>query len=215
MDEKTPMETECAIPGDRDAALADRAWKTLKALIEGTDPVPARFGAVPETVAIPTPAFRLLKEILDQMAHGNGVALTPLHAELTTRQAAELLQVSRTHLVRLLDDGRIACRKVGAHRRVRAEDVLAYRRETAALERILRGCANTDMEAKMCRTRPASAGDTPRHAGGDDVLARYDDNRNGKITCKEARRHGIAPVPRSHPAYRYMRDGDGDGVVCE
>ena len=45
----------------------------------------------------------------------------------------------------------------------------------------------------------------------------HDYNRNGMITCKEARRHGIAPVPRSHPAYRYMRDGDGDGdgVVCQ
>ncbi len=97
--------------------------------------MPARFACVPESVAIPTPAFRLLKEILDQMAHGNGIALMPLHAELTTRQAAGLLQVSRTHLVQLLDQGKIACRKVGAHRRVRAEDVLAYRRETACRRR--------------------------------------------------------------------------------
>ena len=79
--------------------------------------------------------MRLLKGILEQMAHGNGVALTPLHAELTTRQAAELLQVSRTHLVQLLDDGRIPCRKVGAHRRVRSEDILAYRHETEARRR--------------------------------------------------------------------------------
>ena len=43
----------------------------------------------------------------------------------------------------------------------------------------------------------------------------WDDNRNGQITCAEARRHGIAPVPRKHPAYKYMRDGDGDGWVCE
>ena len=55
----------------------------------------------------------------------------------------------------------------------------------------------------------------PRHLPGTDALARYDDNRNGKITCKEARRHGIAPVHRSHPAYRFMRDGDANGVVCE
>ncbi len=65
--------------------------------------------------------------------------------------------------------------------------------------------------SSSCRKREAGTG----APAGDDALARYDDNRNGRITCKEARRHGIAPVHRSHPAYRYMRDGDGDGVVCE
>ena len=74
-------------------------------------------------------------EILDQMAHGNGVAVTPLYAELTTRQAADLLQVSRTHVVQLLDDGRIPFRKVGAHRRVRARDILEYRRQTESHRR--------------------------------------------------------------------------------
>ena len=48
-----------------------------------------------------------------------------------------------------------------------------------------------------------------------DALERWDTNSNGNITCAEARRHGIAPVPRGHPAYRFMHDGDGDGVVCE
>ena len=51
--------------------------------------------------------------------------------------------------------------------------------------------------------------------GARPALARWDDNRNGRISCAEARRHGIAPVPRGHPAYRHMRDGDTDGVVCE
>ena len=46
-------------------------------------------------------------------------------------------------------------------------------------------------------------------------LALYDDNRNGRISCAEARAHGIAPVYSTHPAYPYMTDGDGDGVVCE
>ena len=47
------------------------------------------------------------------------------------------------------------------------------------------------------------------------ALARYDDNGNRRISCKEARRHGIAPVSREHPAYPYMQDRDGDGIVCE
>ena len=47
------------------------------------------------------------------------------------------------------------------------------------------------------------------------ALALYDDNRNGRITCAEARNHGIAPVSRGHPAYQYMDDRDHDGVVCE
>ena len=55
---------------------------------------------------------------------------------------------------------------------------------------------------------------TASPAGGN-ALDLYDDNGNGRITCAEARAHGIAPVERGHPAYEYMRDGDGDGVVCE
>ena len=128
--------TATGIPSDRDAALADQASRKLAGWGEGSDPIPTRFGvATGEPVDIPTAAVRLLKEILDHMAHGNGVALTPLHAELTTRQAADLLQVSRTHLVQLLDEGRIPCRKVGAHRRVRARDILDYRRETESRRR--------------------------------------------------------------------------------
>ena len=97
----------------------------------------------------------------------------------------------------------------------RAYGLTVDRREAAALERVLSGCTSTAMEPMVCRAGPGAAGDTGRGTGGDEVLARYDDNGNGRITCKEARQHGIAPVHRSHAAYRYMRDDDGDGVVCE
>ena len=85
------------------------------------------------------------------------------------------------------------------------------RREAAALERILARCESTALEPVVCAVLSVSSD----AATGDGPLARYDDNGNGSITCAEARRHGIAPVPRSHPAYRYMRDADRDGVVCE
>ena len=86
------------------------------------------------------------------------------------------------------------------------------RREASALKRVLAGCAST----AMIVTAPGDPAATPRDAAAasSDALRLYDDNRNGRITCKEARRHGIAPVPRGHPAYIHMYDRDGDGVVC-
>ena len=101
----------------------------------------------------------------------------------------------------------------------RAYGLTVDRRERDALARTLAGCEHTRIDMTQQGT-VAVAAVPPRRgtasaAGGTDALARYDDNGNGRITCAEARRHGIAPVPRSHPAYRYMRDGDGDGVVCE
>ena len=97
----------------------------------------------------------------------------------------------------------------------RAYDLTIDRREAMALERILARCDSTGMEPITCTLDTAAAGGRDEASGDNHALAMYDDNGNGRITCKEARRHGIAPVPRGHPAYRYMRDGDGDGVVCE
>ena len=62
---------------------------------------------------------------------------------------------------------------------------------------------------------PAASAPARSSPGAGTGGLRWDDNGNGRVSCAEARRHGIAPVPRSHPAYAYMRDGDGDGVVCE
>ena len=93
------------------------------------------------------------------------------------------------------------------------------RTEATAAEAVRSRCHATTMEIRPCvaSDRPA-APSSPKHtdaAKDVDALALWDDNGNGRIACAEARRHGIAPVPRGHPAYQYMRDGDGDGVVCE
>lgn len=80
-----------------------------------------------KSAPLPDAAFELLMEMLQQMARGNIVAVTPIEAELTTQQAADLLGVSRPHLVKMLEKRALPYRKVGKHRRVLLSDVTAYR----------------------------------------------------------------------------------------
>ncbi|MCB9662042.1 MAG: helix-turn-helix domain-containing protein [Sandaracinaceae bacterium] len=80
-----------------------------------------------ESVAIPDAVFHVPTRVVEVLARGDSVAVVPMGRELTTQQAADLLNVSRQYLVRLLDEGRIACRKTGKHRRLRVEDVLAFK----------------------------------------------------------------------------------------
>ena len=80
-----------------------------------------------EHMTLPDDVQRALALVAREMATGNGVAVVPVHHELTTHEAAAVLHVLRPHLIRMLDEGRLPFRKVGTHRRIRFDDVMAYR----------------------------------------------------------------------------------------
>ncbi|WP_428262499.1 helix-turn-helix domain-containing protein [Haliangium sp.] len=80
-------------------------------------------------IAIPESMFFVLKRVAEVMARGDAIAIVPVDQEMSTQQAANLLNVSRQYLVRLLDEGRIPFVKTGRHRRLRVEHVLAFKEQ--------------------------------------------------------------------------------------
>jgi excisionase family DNA binding protein len=84
---------------------------------------------------LPAEAVTLLLSILEQMAAGHPVVLVPQNTEMTTQQAADLLNVSRPHLISLLEAGKLPFRLVGTHRRIRYEDVMAFKQRSEAERR--------------------------------------------------------------------------------
>jgi excisionase family DNA binding protein len=116
-------------PTSSDAALARTSGRVLARYAEADRPLRLRItdAGQEKLIELPAGAVTLLMNILDAMATGRGVTLVPEDVELTTVQAAEILAVSRPFLIKLLDEGAIPHRKVGKHRRVRLEDVIAYK----------------------------------------------------------------------------------------
>jgi len=107
-----------------------------KALGNNKKVIKLRLQESEELMEIPVSAFLLLKSILNSMAEGKSLTLIPSDSELSTQQAAEILNVSRPHIVKLLEQGIIPHKKVGSHRRVNLNDLVTYKSKYEKLRRM-------------------------------------------------------------------------------
>ncbi|CRM21632.1 helix-turn-helix domain-containing protein [Pseudomonas sp. 24 R 17] len=114
-------EVEAAVQGQRElASLLSTKFETQRIDIFDKEDKP-------HTLVLPTSALRLLVDILGELAIGNAVKVVSVHAELTSQEAADLLNVSRPHLVKMLEEGAIPFTKTGRHRRIRFSDLMAFK----------------------------------------------------------------------------------------
>ncbi len=124
-------------PTDHDRTLARRSSRDLSRFLGVDHDLKLRVEDQdkPTEVVIPPAAVRFLVELLSEMGRGNAVTLIPVHAELTSQQAADLLNVSRPSLIKLLEGGDIPHRRVGSHRRILFSDLMAYKEHVDAARR--------------------------------------------------------------------------------
>ncbi len=125
------VQSQIALPVEQEVQAAMRGQRDLAAYLR-THTDTQRIQIFDEKdeahqIELPTTALRLLLDILAELAAGNAVQVVPVHAELTTQEAADLLNVSRPYLVKLLEDGELPFHKTGKHRRVRVVDLMAYK----------------------------------------------------------------------------------------
>jgi len=128
----TTRTREPIVPTAQDAAIAREASRMLAPYVEHLESLRFQMGEekkVTQKLLLPATAIRLLLDLLTEMAAGNAITLIPVHAQLTTQQAADVLNVSRPFLVSLLEQGKIPHVKVGTHRRILFEDLMRYKKD--------------------------------------------------------------------------------------
>ncbi len=117
------------IPTQEDAALAVASSRSLSGSIGKSKSTSIRLDNSNEVLEVPATALRILVDILDTMAKGEAVSIIPVHKELTTQEAATILNVSRPYLVKLIESGEMPFHKVGTRRRILFKDLMDYKQK--------------------------------------------------------------------------------------
>ena len=118
-----PCEIEAAVRGQRElAAYLSTKREVQKIAIQDADDNTHQ-------IELPTSSLTLLMSILGELANGNAVQVVPVHAELTTQEAANILNISRPHMVKMLEEGKLPFHKTGRHRRVLFADLMNYKEQ--------------------------------------------------------------------------------------
>lgn len=130
------IEPDSLFPDPQDTELAKEARDKLISLFKKKEKVYefeiSKGKGKKESIQVPSSAFAIFFEIIKQMANGNAVTVIPYHAQLTTQEAANFLNVSRPYLIKLLEEGKIPFSKVGRHRRVAFDEILKYKNSLMA-----------------------------------------------------------------------------------
>jgi excisionase family DNA binding protein len=135
----TADDTELAAQASRHLSRVKHEGAELRVQVDGG-----------EMLRLPQAVSELLFQLLTEVAQGNAVTLVPIHAELTTQEAADYINVSRPYLIRLLEEGRIKFHLVGTHRRVKFSDLKAFRQAgEAERERVMEELAAQAQELGM------------------------------------------------------------------
>ena len=134
--EATDRQNKPPIPSKADIEISRESSRILASFLNShskTQKIKVESeGGAEKSLLIPSVAYELLIDILSQMSQGNAVTIVPVYSELSTQQAANLLNVSRPYLIKLLDSGEIPHRKVGKHRRILAQDLYRYKADIDA-----------------------------------------------------------------------------------
>jgi excisionase family DNA binding protein len=148
---RTPMRAIDRLPDAETTALARASATELSKLLARIPEADrARVQLDGTDLILPRDVLALLRDILTEMAQGNAVTIVPTHAELTTQAAADILNVSRPHLIKLLEEERIPFTRTGTHRRIRYQDLMAYkaerdRKSREAMEELAKQAQDLDM----------------------------------------------------------------------